>query len=44
MNYVNAEHQMNLTKLISFNPTENRKHDLRVQEYKEDLQEFSTKK
>ncbi len=41
--YVNLEHQMELTKLKNYKPTENRNHDLRVQKFKEDLQEYSKK-
>jgi len=44
MKYVNKEHQMKLTKLKYFQPEENRQHDLRVKQFKQELLEYSTEK
>ena len=44
MKYVNLEHKMELTKLKYFQPEENRQHDQRVKEFKDELQEYSIEK
>jgi len=42
LNYVNLEHQMELTKLKVYEPKQNKQHDQRVKIYKLELQEYST--
>ena len=44
LNYVNIEHQMGLTKLKFYEPEQNRQHDQRVQQFKIELQAYSTEK
>lgn len=44
MKYVNLEHQMSLTKLKSFLPNKNIKHEQRVTDFKSELQEIPSKR
>jgi len=44
LNYVNMEHQMELTKLKFYEPEQNRQHDQRVKQFKIELQAYSTEK
>jgi hypothetical protein len=44
LNYVNMEHQMELTKLKFYEPEQNRQHDQRVQQFRIELQAYSTEK
>ena len=42
LNYINLEHQIKLTKLKFYEPEQNKQHNQRVQEYKLELQAYST--
>jgi len=42
LNYINLEHQMELTKLKVYEPEQNKQHDQRVQKHKLELQTYST--
>ncbi len=44
LNYVNMEHQMELTKLKFYEPEQNRQHDQRVKQFKIELQAYSAEK
>lgn len=44
LNYLNFEHQLELTKIKYYEPEQNKQHDQRVQQYKLELQEYSTEK
>jgi len=44
LNYLNLEHQLELTKLKYFEPEENKQHDQRVLQFKLELQEYISKK
>jgi len=42
LNYVNLEHQIELTTIKVYEPSQNKQHDQRVQQYKIELQEYTT--
>lgn len=44
LNYINLEHQLDIRKFKYYEPEQNKQHDQRVQQYKLEIQAYSTEK